>query len=153
MKNLSSKVWKRGFQLMLILVLLGMHFDAVVVFVTSQTLLFRLALAILWQIHIMSVSWHFISFTPLCQTVAGICKYDLGLVWSVNFTNFLVKFLADFWNLISLCGWAEGVGLTREGGCDTPMRYMPRPWGTCWRAGGCCCLGWTSVLQLWKIVK
>ena len=33
--------------MMLILVLLGMYFDAVVVFVTSQTLLFRLALAIL----------------------------------------------------------------------------------------------------------
>ena len=32
---------------MLILVLLGMYYDAVVVFVTSQTLLFRLALAIL----------------------------------------------------------------------------------------------------------
>ena len=32
---------------MLILGLLGMYFDAVVVFVTSQTLLFRLALAIL----------------------------------------------------------------------------------------------------------
>ena len=35
---------------MLILVLLGVYFDAVVVFVTSQTLLFRLALAILWQL-------------------------------------------------------------------------------------------------------
>ena len=33
---------------MLILALLGMYFDAVVVFVTSQTLLFRLALTILW---------------------------------------------------------------------------------------------------------
>ena len=33
--------------MMQILVLLGMYFDAVVVFVTSQTLLFRLALAIL----------------------------------------------------------------------------------------------------------
>ena len=32
---------------MQILVLLGMYFDAVVVFVTSQTLLFRLALAIM----------------------------------------------------------------------------------------------------------
>ena len=31
---------------MQIMVLLGMYFDAVVVFVTSQTLLFRLALAI-----------------------------------------------------------------------------------------------------------
>jgi hypothetical protein len=35
---------------MLFLGLLGMYFDAVVVFVTSQTLLFRLALAILWHI-------------------------------------------------------------------------------------------------------
>ena len=33
-----------------ILVLLGMYFDAVVVFVTSQTLLFRLALDILWNV-------------------------------------------------------------------------------------------------------
>ena len=32
-----------------ILVILGMYFDAVVVFVTSQTLLFILALAILCQ--------------------------------------------------------------------------------------------------------
>ena len=39
-----------GFQLMLILVLLSMFFDAVVVFFTSQTLLFRLALAILWVV-------------------------------------------------------------------------------------------------------
>ena len=45
---LWSGVWKGGFQLMLILGLLGMYFDAAVVFVTSQTLLFRLALAILW---------------------------------------------------------------------------------------------------------
>ena len=35
---------------MLILGLIGMYFDAVVVFVTSQILLFRLALAILWCI-------------------------------------------------------------------------------------------------------
>ena len=34
---------------MLILVLLGVYFDAVMVFGTSQTLLFRLALAILWE--------------------------------------------------------------------------------------------------------
>ena len=34
---------------MQILVLLGMYFDAVAVFVTSQTLLFRLALAMLWR--------------------------------------------------------------------------------------------------------
>ena len=45
---LSKLVWKGGFQLMQILVLLGMYFDAAVVFITSQLLLFRLALAVLW---------------------------------------------------------------------------------------------------------
>ena len=45
---LWSEVWKGRFQLMLILVLLGMYFDAVVAFVTSKTLLSRLALVILW---------------------------------------------------------------------------------------------------------
>ena len=45
-----KKVRKGGFQLMLILDLLVVYFDAVVVFVTSQTLLFRLALDILWDI-------------------------------------------------------------------------------------------------------
>ena len=37
-----KKVWKGGFQLMLILGLLGMYFDAVVVFVTNSSRLFRL---------------------------------------------------------------------------------------------------------------
>ena len=44
----KENVWKVGFQIMLILGLLGMYFDAALVFVTSQTILFRLALAILW---------------------------------------------------------------------------------------------------------
>ena len=48
LKILWIEVGKKGFQLMLILVLLGIYFDAVVVFVTSKTLSFRLALAILW---------------------------------------------------------------------------------------------------------
>ena len=43
---------------MQILVLLGMYFDAVVVFVTSQTLLFRLALAILWGERLSRSSRH-----------------------------------------------------------------------------------------------
>ena len=47
LKILWSEVWKGRFQLMLILGRLGMYFDTVVVFVTSQTLLFRLALTIL----------------------------------------------------------------------------------------------------------
>ena len=48
MKILWSEIWKRRFQLMQILGLLGMHFDAEVVFVTSHSLLFRLAVAILY---------------------------------------------------------------------------------------------------------
>ena len=39
---------------MQILFLLGMYFDAVLVFVTSQTLLFRLALAILCLEYILN---------------------------------------------------------------------------------------------------
>ena len=41
-------VWKGEFQLMQILGLLCMYFDAALLFVTSHSLLFRLALAILW---------------------------------------------------------------------------------------------------------
>ena len=44
-----KNVWKVGFQIMLILGLLGMYFDATVVFVTKSLLLFRLAVAILCQ--------------------------------------------------------------------------------------------------------
>ena len=47
LKILWSEVWKGGFQIMQILRFLGMYFDAVVVFVTNSTLLFRFALAIL----------------------------------------------------------------------------------------------------------
>ena len=41
---------KGRFQLMLILGLLGMYFDAAVVFVTKSLLFFRLAVAILWGV-------------------------------------------------------------------------------------------------------
>ena len=49
MFTFAWRYWSQrgGFQLMQIRVLLGMYYDAVMVFVTSQTLLFRLALAIL----------------------------------------------------------------------------------------------------------
>ena len=46
-----SEVWKREFQLMLILGLIGIYFDAAVVFVKKTSILFRLAVAILcWEI-------------------------------------------------------------------------------------------------------
>ena len=41
----ETVVWKGGFQLMQIVVFLGMYFDAVVVEVKKNLLLFRLALA------------------------------------------------------------------------------------------------------------
>ena len=50
-------VWKGGFQLMQILGLLGMYFDAVVVEVKTFLLLFRLALAILCQGYFAEVSF------------------------------------------------------------------------------------------------
>ena len=43
-----KNVWKQGFQFMLILGLLGIYFDAAVVFVTKSSLFFILAVAILW---------------------------------------------------------------------------------------------------------
>ena len=46
---IKKNVWKVGFQYMLILGLLGMYFDAAVVFVTKSSLFFRLAVAILWH--------------------------------------------------------------------------------------------------------
>ena len=48
LKILWSEVWKGGFQLIQILGLLGMYFDAVVAEVKTFLLLFRLTLAILW---------------------------------------------------------------------------------------------------------
>ena len=53
LKMLWSEVWKGGFQLMLILGLLGMNFDAVVVEVKTFLLLFRLDLAILCELLIL----------------------------------------------------------------------------------------------------
>ena len=47
---LCSEVWKGGFQLMLILGLLGMYFDAAVVFVTISSLSFRIAMAMLCSV-------------------------------------------------------------------------------------------------------
>ena len=50
-KILQSEVWKKVFQLMQILGLLGMYFDAVIVEVKKYLLFFRLALAILWEVN------------------------------------------------------------------------------------------------------
>ena len=64
LKILWSEVWKGGFLLMLILVLLGMYFDAAVVFVKTSLLFFRLALAILWTATLTSI-WKQCALSPL----------------------------------------------------------------------------------------
>ena len=51
MKNLWCEVGKVGFHLMQILDFFAMYFDAVVVFVTHFSLLFRFASTILWPIY------------------------------------------------------------------------------------------------------
>ena len=57
---------------MQILDLLGMYFDAVVVFVTNSSLLFRFTLAILWDV--------IVDFSIFC---AQLCK--IGHVGNLNF--------------------------------------------------------------------
>ena len=58
--------------MMQILVLLGRYFDTVVVFVTSQTLLFRLALAILCLCHNNILIWQSLQIKPLGQVKNSI---------------------------------------------------------------------------------
>ena len=57
LKILQSKVWEGRFQLIQILGLMGMYFDAVVVKVKMFLLLFKLALAILWKIKFSYLWW------------------------------------------------------------------------------------------------
>ena len=101
LKILWSEAWKEGFQLMLILVLLGMYFDAVVVFVTSQSLLFRLALAILWyyyrsikwsigDFHELSIFkgeklWHFVIYHP--YDTIKLKWMNTGYSWAKNYVR------------------------------------------------------------------
>ena len=81
---------------MLILVLLGMYFDAVVVFVTSQTVLFRLALAILWiklaflhSFRVIDHCWADLTFTHQKLSVqlhtCFKCPWNIFAVGEFNF--------------------------------------------------------------------
>ena len=57
---------------MLILVLLGMYFDAAVVFVTSQTLLLKLAVAILWSGTCVIIIIHVLTGNAITTNVASV---------------------------------------------------------------------------------
>ena len=78
-----KNVWKVGFQFMLILVLLGMYFDAVVVFVTKSSLLFRFAVAILCGSKTKLMEWHiwwidFCSNKPFVHTIFQSINQENG---------------------------------------------------------------------------
>ena len=112
---------------MQILVLLGMYFDAVVVFVTSQTLLFRLALAILCDITyhyivkdcmtfrtsrnirtLMSINWNGFCYVSLCHKTKRPnlqfpdgCKYTLKLtlelMWLTSHMTLVTQPMLQCW--------------------------------------------------------
>ena len=73
---------------MQILVLLGMYFEAVVVFVTGQTLLFRLALAILCTFETNYEVWHHlvthlrIRLIEFLQTLIELVKNSIPVIKS-----------------------------------------------------------------------
>ena len=92
--------------MMQILVLLGMYFEAVLVFVTSQTLLFRLALAILCPYQIFRLSYgpnmsvvqlHVAIKQGVREMWSMTLKIALMLVvvvWLANLSLLLVTFLS-----------------------------------------------------------
>ena len=79
---LLSKFWseRRGFQLMQILGLLEMYFDAVVVEVKTFLLLFRLALAILWYNEFIRFFHQFVSLIFNSKIYLLLCNpYNLHM--------------------------------------------------------------------------
>jgi len=84
----------------------------------------------------LSPARHFYSdwLWPYCadsQNVRFLTFYCLGLVWSVNFTNFLVKFLADFLKFDLTVRVGGGRGFNKGGWVwhahgvhATPMGYV-----------------------------
>ena len=100
-----KNVWKGGFQLILILGLLGMYFDAVVVKVKTFLLLFRLALAILcaWGIlpfvlcfgNLQVDTW-WVSFFATCYSFLIILIWLLfSSIWSLKW-KMIKSFLVDY---------------------------------------------------------
>ena len=68
---------------MLILGLLGMYFDATVVFVTSQTLLLKLAVAILWVPRIQTQNRK----TNLHRIIACLMYFELSSRDTLNLSH------------------------------------------------------------------
>ena len=95
---LWSEVWKGGFQLMLMLVLLGMYCDAVVGFVTKSSLLFKLAVAILWFLSYKIITYEESKFQSSILSL-------LPKMWDIAVTLFN-SFFEN--NRCGLFGWLKG---------------------------------------------
>ena len=64
---------KNTFQLIQILDLLDMNFNSVVVFVINSSLLFRLAMAMLWSVKVIFIQGE-VFLHQLCQNMAADCS-------------------------------------------------------------------------------
>ena len=70
---------------MLILVLLGMYFDAAVVFVKTSSLLFIFALAILWMCNVLENKFEYIKLYFFSQPNKKLCTlgFDHKKSWNI----------------------------------------------------------------------
>ena len=85
---------------MLILGLLGMYFDASLVFVTSQTLSFRLALAILCPVRNGSQSPDQWDPTSFRAQISMESRFTLmGISWDININRVIAKSCGTLYNL------------------------------------------------------
>ena len=108
---LWSEVWKVGFQFILILGLPGMYFDAAVVFVASQTLLFRLALAILcdsYKMYSVTVSesefFLIIGIWSLYKFYDGSKSFCLWIFFQNEYLMYVISW-QDMAQILVRCNW------------------------------------------------
>ena len=84
---------------MLILGLLGMYFDATVVFVTSQTLLLRLAVAILWYIsYFLQMAYRFFFSLFLDPELHNTCWLKKDVSGRIDKEGVISGFICNFWS-------------------------------------------------------
>ena len=100
---LWSEVWKEGFQLMLILGLLGMYFDAAVVFVTNSQIFLRLAVAIQWLPCILTIELHFQIPFGNTATIAAITTPSTTATNIHRFCGRYFSTISDDENSLTVC--------------------------------------------------
>ena len=100
---LKSEVWKGGFQLKLILGLLGMYFDAAVVFVTNSQIFLRLAVAIQWLPCILTIELHFQIPFGNTATIAAITTPSTTATNIHRFCGRYFSTISDDENSLTVC--------------------------------------------------